>query len=67
MLVEARTAPDMATRKALYAKVQRMVHELTLSIPVAHNNPLHAVRKGVSGWVPSPLGSSENLNLVTIK
>ena len=66
MLVQARTAPDMATRKELYAKVQRMVHELVLSIPVAHNNPLHAVRKGVKGWVPSPLGSSENLNLVTV-
>src|SRR5690606_9369252 len=66
LLMRARTAPLMSERSALYAQVQERVQEYMAMIPIAHNNPLHATLAGVEGWVPSPLGSSENLNFVTI-
>ncbi len=67
LLFKARTEPDPEVRQELYAEVQRLVYENVIRIPVAHNNPLHATLKNVEGWVPSPLGSSENLNLVEVK
>lgn len=67
LLRRARTSPSSEERKELYAQVQEAVHDQIPSIPFAHNNPLHATQKGVKGWVPSPLGSSESLNLVSVE
>lgn len=61
MLNRARTSPDQEERAQLYEQVNEIVHEQIPAIPVAHNNPLHATRVGVEGWVPSPLGSSVQL------
>lgn len=66
LLIRARTAPDVAERAVLYAQVQERVHETVAQIPFAHNNPLHATRRGVEGWLPSPLGASEPLQLVSV-
>ncbi|BAS26906.1 ABC transporter substrate-binding protein [Limnochorda pilosa] len=66
LLMQARTAPLPEERAALYAQVQEAVREDLAMIPFAHNNPLHATLRGVEGWVPSPLGSSENLNYVSV-
>ncbi|MBO8141218.1 MAG: ABC transporter substrate-binding protein [Firmicutes bacterium] len=66
LLMRARTAPSVSERADLYAQVQERVHEHVAMIPFAHNNPLHATLVGVEGWVPSPLGSSEALHLVSI-
>ncbi len=66
LIQKARVSPDLAERKKLYAEAQRLVHEYVLSIPVAHNNPLHATRKNVKNYIPSPLGS-EDLYMVEVK
>ncbi len=66
LILKARVTADLDQRKALYAKAQRLVHDNVLSIPVAHNNPLHATRKNVKNYIPSPLGSEE-LYMVEVK
>ncbi len=66
LIHKARISPDLAERKKLYAEAQRLVHRYVLSIPVAHNNPLHATRKNVKNYIPSPLGS-EDLYMVEVK
>jgi peptide/nickel transport system substrate-binding protein len=66
LIQKARVSPTLDERKKLYAEAQRLVHEYVLSIPVAHNNPLHATRKNVKNYIPSPLGS-EDLYMVEVK
>ncbi len=66
LIQKARTNPNIEERKKLYAEAQRLVHEYVLSIPVAHNNPLHATSKRVKNYIPSPLGS-EDLYMVELK
>jgi len=44
LIEEARFTVDPDKRAELYAKAQRLVHEYVISIPVAHNNTLHATR-----------------------
>jgi len=66
LIAKARVTPDIEERKKLYAEAQRLVHQYVLSIPVAHNNPLHATRKNVKNYIPSPLGSEE-LYMVELK
>ena len=67
LLEQARTAPDQAEREKLYAEIQTIVYQETAAIPIAHNNPLNGTLAGVSGWVPSPLGSAEKLAEVTLE
>ncbi len=66
LIQKARVTASLDERKKLYAEAQRLVHEYVLSIPVAHNNPLHATRKNVKNYIPSPLGSEE-LYMVEVK
>ena len=65
MLEEARQEPDEETRAALYEQINRIIHEEVPSIPVAHNPVLNAVRVGIEGFEPSPLGSTVPFNTVT--
>jgi len=66
MLLEARQIADPAERAALYAKVNDMIADQAVAMPVAHNRSLNATRSNIHGWVPSPLGfSSVNLHPIT--
>ena len=65
MLLEATRNPDFDARMALYADVVNAVADEAASIPMAHNNTLHAVRTTIDGWVPSPLGYS-SVSLVPV-
>ncbi|MDT3683036.1 MAG: ABC transporter substrate-binding protein [Truepera sp.] len=66
MLLEARQIADPAERAALYAKVNDMIADQAVAMPVAHNRSLNATRANIHGWVPSPLGfSSVNLHPIT--
>jgi len=65
MLMEATRVPDTDRRMQLYANVVNEVAAQAASIPVAHNNTVHAHRNNISGWVPSPLGYS-SVSLVPV-
>ncbi|MEX2535757.1 MAG: ABC transporter substrate-binding protein [Trueperaceae bacterium] len=65
-LNQARQIADQDERAALYAQIVNNVAEDAVSLPVAHNRSLNAVRSGVDGFVMSPLGySSVSLREVT--
>jgi peptide/nickel transport system substrate-binding protein len=65
-LAEARQIADPDERAALYAKVNDIVADQAMAMPVAHNRSLNATRANVHGWIPSPLGfSSVDLHGVT--
>ncbi len=66
LLDEARQISDQTKRAALYAEVVNTVADQAISIPVAHNRPLNAVRNNIDGWVASPMDySSVSLAPVT--
>jgi peptide/nickel transport system substrate-binding protein len=65
MLEEARQEPDEETRASMYEEINRLIYEAVPSIPVAHNPVLNAVRVGVEGFEPSPLGSTVPFSTVT--
>ncbi len=65
MLDEATRVADQDRRAELYASVIEAVAEQAASIPMAHNNTLHAHRTNISGWTPSPLGYS-SVSLVPV-
>jgi len=64
-LQEASQVADQDRRAELYADVVNQVAEEAASIPMAHNNTLHAHRTNISGWTPSPLGYS-SVSLVPV-
>lgn len=66
MLNAARQASTQAERQALYTDINTAVDETLPQLAVAHNRVLNAVRVGVEGFMPSPLGSTVPLNTVTI-
>ncbi len=58
LLNEARQISDQTKRAELYAQVNDTVADQAISIPMAHNRSLNAVRANIDGWQPSPLGYS---------
>lgn len=65
-LERARQIADLDERARLYQQVVDTVAEEAVSIPMAHNRSLSAVRTNVEGWVASPLGyQSVSLHGVT--
>ena len=64
-LQEASQVADQDRRAELYADVVNQVAAEAASIPMAHNNTLHAHRTNISGWTPSPLGYS-SVSLVPV-
>ena len=65
LLNQARRAPTQEERAELYAQVLTRVHEQAVSLPIAHNTALNAVRSNIEGFMPSPLGSAVSLATVT--
>jgi peptide/nickel transport system substrate-binding protein len=61
LLTAARQVSSQAERQALYAEVSRMVDGALPQLAIAHSSTLHAVRMGVNGFIPSPLGSTVHL------
>lgn len=61
----AREATDQAVRGDLYNQLNNLVFNDIPSIPVAHNSVLYAATTAVENWTPSPLGSTEQLFLIT--
>jgi peptide/nickel transport system substrate-binding protein len=65
-LEQARQIADQDERAELYEQVVNAVAEGAVSIPMAHNRSLNAVRSNIDGWIMSPLGySSVSLHGVT--
>lgn len=65
MLNEAREVTGLEARGALYSDVNKAVYDQAVSLPVAHNSVLYAATTAVQNWTPSPLGSTEQLYLIT--
>ncbi len=57
VLTDAATETDPEARVKLYQQADEITFNLALRVPIVHSQPLIAQRKGLSGWVPSPLGS----------
>jgi len=57
LLNQARAEGDTGARAEMYARVDEILFEEALRIPIVHSQPLLAKRSNISGWDPSPLGS----------
>jgi dipeptide transport system substrate-binding protein len=58
-LVKARSSSDVAERTKLYEEMQVIEHEDAPDLKIAHSIVFEAMRKEVSGYKQSPLGSHE--------
>ncbi|MEM6430132.1 MAG: ABC transporter substrate-binding protein [Deinococcota bacterium] len=61
LLTTARQVGNQAERQALYAEIGLMVDDTLPQLAIAHSSTLRAVRMDISGFIPSPLGSTVNL------
>lgn len=59
VIAEARACTDPARQRALYAQAQRIVHESVAVLPLYAADVMAAVRRGVQGFAPHPLGYVE--------
>ncbi|MGQ4647060.1 ABC transporter substrate-binding protein [Lyngbya aestuarii] len=57
LLNEGRVTKKQAERSKIYAKVDEIVAQEAVRLPIVHSQPLLAKRKYLKGWNPSPLGS----------
>ncbi|MBF6594763.1 MAG: ABC transporter substrate-binding protein [Thermaceae bacterium] len=64
ILDKANSSSNQAERVQLYQQADDITFGLALRIPIVHSQPLVAQRKGISGWVPSPLGSETFATIV---
>ena len=58
LITQARREPDTSKRTALYRQALAIFHEQAPWIALAHPKQFVALRKGVEGFVLSPLGSN---------
>lgn len=58
LIRQARQEPEQSTRAALYRQALAIFHEQAPWIPLAHPKQFAALRKGVEGFVLSPMGSN---------
>jgi peptide/nickel transport system substrate-binding protein len=65
LLDQARQEPDEAARAELYGQISQIIHEQVPAIPVVHNPVVNAVRVGIEGFMPSPLGSTVPFSTIT--
>ncbi len=65
LLNQARQEPDEDTRADLYHQINQIIYDQVPAIPVDHNPVLNAVRVGVKGFMPSPLGSTVPFSTIT--
>lgn len=57
LVTEARQAPDMKTRTALYMKAQEVFKKELPWVTIAHAKAFRAMRKNVKGYTMSPFGT----------
>jgi len=57
LLDEARRTGERAVQVRDYARIDEIVFDDAVRIPLMHTKVLGAERTGLSGWTPSPLGS----------
>jgi peptide/nickel transport system substrate-binding protein len=65
ILAEAARLTDQAERAKLYQQAEQLIHDRTLRIFVANNEPPLAFAAGVTGYVPNPTGT-EFFNTVDV-
>ena len=65
LLNQARQEPDEDTRAELYGQINQIIYDQVPAIPVDHNPVLNAVRVGIEGFEPSPLGSTVPFSTIT--
>lgn len=64
MVTKARELPTQDARAALYAQVMTAVHRQVPMIPLIHATNIDAIRKGITGFVPNPLGAVPHMDTV---
>lgn len=65
MATKARELPTQEDRAKLYAQILTVVHQQVPMIPLIHATNIDAVRKGVTGFVPNPLGAVPHMDTVS--
>ncbi len=66
ILLKAQALTVQADRAKLYQQAEQMIHDRTLRVFVANNQPPLAFLKSVSGYIPNPT-STEYFNTVVVK
>ncbi|MFZ5824158.1 MAG: ABC transporter substrate-binding protein [Bacillota bacterium] len=67
LLIAARTTTDKNKRIDLYREAQKVIMEDAPWAPLMHARVPIAVRKGITGYVPSPMGSEPLTKVVVSK
>jgi peptide/nickel transport system substrate-binding protein len=67
LLDAGRTTLDRAKRKEIYDRVQRMMAEDPITIPLYSPDLLYAMQKSVKGFQPHPTGFFYGLRFVTLE
>ncbi|HBB34986.1 MAG TPA: ABC transporter substrate-binding protein [Cyanobacteria bacterium UBA8803] len=57
LLERGRATNDQAERTKIYGRVDEILYQEAVRLPMVHSQPLLAKRKNLTGWTPSPLGS----------
>ncbi len=63
-VTQARTLPTQDARAELYGTVLATVHDQVPVIPLIHGTGVDAIRAGVTGFVPNPLGAVPHMDTV---
>jgi peptide/nickel transport system substrate-binding protein len=66
LLYQAAINPDQAARQTIYEQVEQLLFDDTARIWIAHNNTPLIFAKGVSGYIPQPVGA-DYFEFVTIE
>jgi peptide/nickel transport system substrate-binding protein len=64
MATKARELPSQDARAKLYAQILTTVHQQVPMIALIHATNIDAIRKGVTGFVPNPLGAVPHMDAV---
>ena len=65
LLEQARAASSEEERQGFYEEVSNSIYDAVPAIPVVYPRTLNAVRSGVEGFAPNPLGTTIPLSPVT--
>ncbi|GAA4020160.1 ABC transporter substrate-binding protein [Deinococcus rubellus] len=57
LILQAQATTSRPAQAKVYAQISQVTYDAAVRIPIVHSKPLAAKVKGLSGWVPSPLGT----------
>ena len=66
LLERGRRAPSQEERLELYRRASQILHDEVPALPMAHGRALNAIRAGIEGFYPNPVGNVMPLAVVKL-